>query len=170
MAQLSPGKKNASHHAVLAGFLGWTLDAFDFLWWCFYSTLWRGNSVSQRGKFVWTTTATLAMRPLGALLFGLLADRYGRRIPLMANVIYFSIIELACGFAPNLRCSWFAGAVRDWHGRRVGVGASLAMESAPTRLRGILSGILQSGYSIGYLLAAIAARFLLPHWGWRPMF
>jgi SHS family lactate transporter-like MFS transporter len=111
------------------------------------------------------------MRPLGALLFGLLADRYGRRIPLMANVIYFSIIELACGFAPNftvflvLRGLFGIGMGGEW-----GVGASLAMESAPTRLRGILSGILQSGYSIGYLLAAIAARFLLPHWGWRPMF
>jgi SHS family lactate transporter-like MFS transporter len=89
----------------------------------------------------------------------------------MANVIYFSIIELACGFAPNftvflvLRALFGIGMGGEW-----GVGASLAMESAPTRLRGILSGILQSGYSIGYLLAAIAARFLLPHWGWRPMF
>jgi SHS family lactate transporter-like MFS transporter len=89
----------------------------------------------------------------------------------MANVIYFSIIELACGFAPNftvflvLRALFGIGMGGEW-----GVGASLAMEAAPTRLRGILSGILQSGYSIGYLLAAIAARFLLPVWGWRPMF
>jgi MFS transporter, SHS family, lactate transporter len=111
------------------------------------------------------------MRPVGALLFGLLSDRYGRRIPLMANVIYFSIIELACGFAPNfavfliLRALFGIGMGGEW-----GVGASLAMEAAPTRLRGVLSGILQSGYSIGYLLAAIAARFLLPVWGWRPMF
>jgi SHS family lactate transporter-like MFS transporter len=171
MAQLSPGKTNASHHAVLAGFLGWTLDAFDFFVVVFlFDTLARQFGVTKR-EIVWTTTATLAMRPLGALLFGLLADRYGRRIPLMANVIYFSIIELACGFAPNftvflvLRGLFGIGMGGEW-----GVGASLAMESAPTRLRGILSGILQSGYSIGYLLAAIAARFLLPHWGWRPMF
>jgi SHS family lactate transporter-like MFS transporter len=171
MAQLSPGKTNASHHAVLAGFLGWTLDAFDFFVVVFlFDTLARQFGVTKR-EIVWTTTATLAMRPLGALLFGLLADRYGRRIPLMANVIYFSIIELACGFAPNftvflvLRALFGIGMGGEW-----GVGASLAMESAPTRLRGILSGILQSGYSIGYLLAAIAARFLLPHWGWRPMF
>jgi SHS family lactate transporter-like MFS transporter len=171
MAQLSPGKTNASHHAVLAGFLGWTLDAFDFFVVVFlFDTLARQFGVTKR-EIVWTTRATLAMRPLGALLFGLLADRYGRRIPLMANVIYFSIIELACGFAPNftvfllLRALFGIGMGGEW-----GVGASLAMESAPTRLRGILSGILQSGYSIGYLLAAIAARFLLPHWGWRPMF
>jgi SHS family lactate transporter-like MFS transporter len=171
MAQLSPGKTNASHHAVLAGFLGWTLDAFDFFVVVFlFDTLARQFGVTKR-EIVWTTTVTLAMRPLGALLFGLLADRYGRRIPLMANVIYFSIIELACGFAPNftvflvLRALFGIGMGGEW-----GVGASLAMESAPTRLRGILSGILQSGYSIGYLLAAIAARFLLPHWGWRPMF
>ncbi len=171
MAQLSPGKTNASHHAVLAGFLGWTLDAFDFFVVVFlFDTLARQFGVTKR-EIVWTTTATLAMRPLGALLFGLLADRYGRRIPLMANVIYFSIIELACGFAPNftvflvLRALFGIGMGGEW-----GVGASLAMESAPTRLRGILSGILQSGYSIGYLLAAVTARFLLPHWGWRPMF
>jgi SHS family lactate transporter-like MFS transporter len=89
----------------------------------------------------------------------------------MANVIYFSIIELLCGFSPNftvfiiLRALFGIGMGGEW-----GVGASLAMEAAPVRWRGILSGILQSGYSIGYLLAAIAARFLLPVWGWRPMF
>jgi MFS transporter, SHS family, lactate transporter len=111
------------------------------------------------------------MRPIGALLFGLLADRYGRRIPLMANVIYFSVIELLCGFSPNftvfiiLRALFGIGMGGEW-----GVGASLAMEAAPVRWRGILSGILQSGYSLGYLLAAIAARFVLPAWGWRPMF
>src|SRR6266436_4844256 len=171
MAQLSPGKTNASHHAVLAGFLGWTLDAFDFFVVVFlFDTLARQFGVTKR-EIVWTTTATLAMRPVGALLFGLLSDRYGRRIPLMANVIYFSIIELACGFAPNftvflvLRALFGIGMGGEW-----GVGASLAMEAAPPKLRGILSGILQSGYSIGYLLAAIAARFLLPMWGWRPMF
>jgi SHS family lactate transporter-like MFS transporter len=171
MAQLSPAKPNGSHHAVLAGFLGWTLDAFDFFVVVFlFDTLAQQFGVSKK-EIVLTTTATLAMRPVGALLFGLLSDRYGRRIPLMANVIYFSIIELACGFAPNfivflvLRALFGIGMGGEW-----GVGASLAMEAAPTRLRGILSGILQSGYSIGYLLAAIAARFLLPVWGWRPMF
>jgi len=171
MAQISSAKPNGSHHAVLAGFLGWTLDAFDFFVVVFlFDTLAKQFGVTKQ-QIVWTTTATLAMRPLGALLFGLLADRYGRRIPLMANVIYFSVIELACGFAPNftvflvLRALFGIGM-----GGECGVGASLAMEAAPARLRGILSGILQSGYSIGYLLAAVAARFLLPVWGWRPMF
>src|SRR5260221_3974975 len=171
MAQIPNAKPNASHHAVLAGFLGWTLDAFDFFVVVFlFSTLSKAFGVS-REQIVSTTFAALAMRAVGALLFGLLADRFGRRIPLMANVIYFSVIELACGFAPNftvffiLRALFGIGMGGEW-----GVGASLAMEAAPTRLRGILSGILQSGYSIGYLLAAIAARFLLPVWGWRPMF
>jgi SHS family lactate transporter-like MFS transporter len=171
MAQTTSAKPNASHHAVLAGFLGWTLDAFDFFVVVFlFDTLAHQFAVTKQ-QIVLTTTATLAMRPLGALLFGLLADRYGRRIPLMANVIYFSAIELACGFAPNftvfliLRALFGIGMGGEW-----GVGASLAMEAAPPKLRGILSGILQSGYSIGYLLAAIAARFLLPAWGWRPMF
>src|SRR4029077_7632722 len=103
--------------------------------------------------------------------FGVLADRFGRRIPLMANVIYFSIIEVACGFAPNytvfltLRALFGIGMGGEW-----GVGASLAMEAAPVRWRGILSGILQSGYSAGYLLASVAARFVLPSLGWRWMF
>src|SRR5713101_5784418 len=101
MAQLSPGKTNASHHAVLAGFLGWTLDAFDFFVVVFlFDTLAKQFGVSKQ-QIVLTTTATLAMRPVGALFFGLLSDRYGRRIPLMANVIYFSLIELLCGFSPN---------------------------------------------------------------------
>jgi SHS family lactate transporter-like MFS transporter len=160
-----------NYHAVLAGFLGWTLDAFDFFVVVFlFDTLAHQFGVSKK-EIVLTTTATLAMRPIGALLFGLLADRYGRRIPLMANVIYFSIIELLCGFSPNftffliMRALFGIGMGGEW-----GVGASLAMEAAPVKLRGILSGILQSGYSIGYLLAAVAARFLLPAWGWRPMF
>ncbi len=167
----SPAQKQGSHHAVLAGFLGWTLDAFDFFVIVFlYDTLSHQFGVSKKA-IVFTTTATLALRPVGAFLFGLLADRYGRRIPLMANVIYFSIIELACGFAPNytvfliLRALFGIGMGGEW-----GVGASLAMEASPTRWRGILSGILQSGYSLGYLLAAVAARFVLPAWGWRPMF
>src|SRR3974390_3832371 len=89
-----------AHHALLAGFLGWTLDAFDFFVIVFlYDTLAHEFGVSKKA-IVFTTTATLALRPLGALIFGLLADRFGRRIPLMANVIYFSLIELASGFAP----------------------------------------------------------------------
>ena len=166
----APSKSNA-RHAVLAGFLGWTLDAFDLFVVVFlYDTLAHQFGVSKR-EIILTTTATLAMRPIGAVIFGLLSDRYGRRKPLMANVIYFSLIELLCGFSPNftffliMRALFGIGMGGEW-----GVGASLTMEAAPVRWRGILSGILQSGYSIGYLLAAMAARFLLPVWGWRPMF
>ena len=168
MANSTERTRPGAHHAVLAGFLGWTLDAFDFFIVVFlFDTLAHQFGVTKK-EIVLTTTATLAMRPIGALLFGLLADRYGRRIPLMANVIYFSVIELLCGFSPNftvfiiLRALFGIGMGGEW-----GVGASLAMEAAPVRWRGILSGILQSGYSIGYLLAAVAARFLLPVWGDR---
>jgi SHS family lactate transporter-like MFS transporter len=103
------------------------------------------------------------MRPLGAVIFGFLADRFGRRIPLMANIVFFSLVELLCGFAPSytvflvLRTLYGIGMGGEW-----GVGASLAMESVPPRWRGILSGILQSGYAAGYLLAAVVSRFVLP--------
>jgi SHS family lactate transporter-like MFS transporter len=158
-------------HAVTASFLGWTLDAFDFFVVVFLIDTLAQNFHVEKSAIVWTLTATLVMRPFGAVIFGLMADRFGRRIPLMANVIYFSVIELLCGFAPNftvfliLRAMYGIGMGGEW-----GVGASLAMESVPPRLRGILSGMLQSGYPVGYFLAALAARFVLPAWGWQWMF
>jgi SHS family lactate transporter-like MFS transporter len=162
---------SGSRHAVLAGFLGWTLDAFDFFVVIFLiDTLAHQFGVPKK-EIVRTLTWTLAFRPVGAVIFGLLSDRFGRRIPLMANVIYFSAIELLCGFSPNytfflvMRALFGIGMGGEW-----GVGASLAMEAAPVKWRGVLSGILQCGYSVGYLLAAVAARFILPAWGWRPMF
>jgi len=158
-------------HAVVASYLGWTLDAFDFFVVVFLiDTLARQFSVSKTA-IVATITATLLTRPLGALIFGLLADRFGRRVPLMCDVIFFSIVEVLCGFAPNyamflvLRTLYGIGMGGEW-----GVGASLAMESAPSRMRGVLSGFVQSGYSMGYLLAALASRFLLPSLSWRWMF
>ncbi|HTC95610.1 MAG TPA: MFS transporter [Terriglobales bacterium] len=160
-----------SGHAVAAGFLGWTLDAFDFFIVTFLFDKLAAQFHVQKGAIIATVGATLAMRPLGALLFGLLADRYGRRLPLMANVIYFAVIEVLCGFATNyptfliLRILFGIGMGGEW-----GVGSSLAMESAPPRWRGIFSGIVQSGYSLGNLLAATAALLVLPHWGWRAMF
>jgi MFS transporter, SHS family, lactate transporter len=174
MAELTSSAPQANSdrwHAMGAGFLGWTLDAFDFFVVIFlFDTLAAHFHVSKR-DIVLSVTATLAMRPAGALLFGMMADRYGRRRPLMVNVLFFSTIELLCGFAPNftvffiLRILFGIGMGGEW-----GVGASLAMEHAPVRWRGVLSGILQSGYSIGYLLAAFAARLVLPNWGWRAMF
>ena len=158
-------------HAIIACFLGWTLDAFDFSVVVFLMGDLAESFHVTKTAIVWTLTATLAMRPVGAFLFGLYADRYGRRKALVASVIYYSIIELLCGFASSfavfivLRALYGIGMGGEW-----GVGVSLAMETAPKRWRGILSGVLQSGYSIGYLLAAVAARFILPAWGWRWMF
>jgi len=167
----SPLTRSQQTHAVMAGFMGWTMDAFDFFVLVFMMDQLAANFHVSKAEIISTIMYTLAMRPVGALLFGVLADRYGRRGPLMANVIFFSVIELLCGFAPNfavfvvLRTVYGIGMGGEW-----GVGASLAMESAPQKWRGVLSGVLQSGYSVGYLLAAIAARFVLPVWGWRPMF
>ncbi|MGH9474843.1 MAG: MFS transporter [Terriglobales bacterium] len=162
---------SGQRHALAAAFLGWMLDAFDFFVVVFLvGTLARQFTV-PKSAILWSITATLAMRPVGALLFGLLADRYGRRLPLMANVVYFAVIEVACGFAPNysvflvLRALFGIGMGGEW-----GVGAALAMEAAPRKRRGILSGLLQSGYPVGYMVAALAARFVLPTLGWRAMF
>jgi len=171
-----PITRSRSHwHAVTAGFLGWTLDAFDFFVVVFLvDTLAREFSVTK-AAIIATIGATLVMRPVGALLFGLLADRFGRRAPLMGNVILYSLLALLCGFSTNymmflvLRSLFGIAMGGEW-----GVGASLAMEAAPPRWRGVLSGILQSGYSIGYLLAALATRAILPalpvQSGWRWMF
>ena len=158
-------------HAVFASFLGWTLDSFDFFVVVFLVDILATQFRVSKTAIVATLTLTLAMRPLGALLFGLLADRYGRRRPFMFCVFYYSVIEVACGFAPSyhvllaLRGLYGIGMGGMW-----GVSASLAMETTSQRRRGMMSGVLQSGYSIGYLLAAIAARFILPAWSWRAMF
>ena len=158
-------------HAVAASFLGWTLDAFDFFVVVFLINRLAAEFHVGKEAIIASLFVTLVMRPVGALIFGLMTDRYGRRIPLMVNVVFFSVVELACGFSPNLtfflvmRALYGIGMGGEW-----GIGASLAMESVPPRLRGILSGILQSGYSLGYILAAVVARFVLPTWGWRPMF
>jgi len=158
-------------YAVAAGILGWTLDAFDFFVVVFMVDVLAKQFVVGKSAIILTIGLTLATRPIGGLLFGMLADRYGRRKPLMAAVAYFSLIELLSGFAFNypmfliLRALYGVGMGGFW-----GVGASMTLESAPSRRRGLLSGLLQGGYPLGYLLAAIAARVLLPRWGWRPMF
>src|SRR5437867_11113722 len=165
--------KPASRHAVLAGFLGWTLDAFDFFVVVFLLDVLAAQFGVPKRNIVNTLTATLLFRPVGAVIFGMLADRFGRRIPLMINVVYFSLIELLSGFSQTytqfliLRALFGIGMGGEW-----GVGASLAMEQVPRKWRGVLSGVLQSGYSIGYLLAAVATRIILPnpHLGWRWMF
>jgi len=165
-------------NAVLAGFLGWTLDAFDF----FILTLVLDDIAKGFGRprpdIAFALTATLAMRPIGAIVFGIMADRLGRRLPLMLNVIFYAVISVLSGLAPSyqvfliLRMLFGIGMGGEW-----GVGASLALESASPRLRGLLSGLLQEGYALGNLLAAIAFRVVYPYFnslypgnGWRLMF
>src|SRR6201993_2008451 len=178
MTTTAPGQASDRWHAMLAGFLGWTLDAFDFFVVIFLFDILAEHFHVRKADIVLTVTATLAMRPVGALLFGIMADRYGRRRPLMANVIFFSVVELLCGFAPNyttffiLRLLFGIGMGGEW-----GVGASLALESVSPRLRGLLSGLLQEGYALGNLLSAVAFRLVYPWFnslypgnGWRLMF
>jgi SHS family lactate transporter-like MFS transporter len=163
----------ASDHrsALFAGYLGWALDAFDFFLVVLTLTAIGKEFGKSRPEMALTLTATLAFRPIGAFVFGLIADRYGRRLPLMLDLVFYSVIEVLSGFAPNyttfiiLRALFGIGMGAEW-----GVGASLAMEKVPPRLRGLLSGFLQEGYAAGYLLAALAYYFFFPMWGWRPLF
>src|SRR5438094_10649692 len=140
---ISAVQPSRAWHAVTAGFLGWTLDAFDFFVLVFLVDTLATHFQVRKSDIVFTITATLAMRPVGAVVFGLLADRYGRRRPLMANVVFFSVVELLCGFAPNytvflvLRTIYGIGMGGEW-----GVGTSLAMEPAPGKWLGMLLGIL----------------------------
>jgi SHS family lactate transporter-like MFS transporter len=156
---------------VLAGFLGWTLDAFDFFLVVLTLTDIGKEFHKTDREMALSLTLTLAFRPVGALIFGLLADRYGRRLPLVLDLVFYSIIEVLTGFAPNfrtfliLRALFGIGMGGEW-----GVGTSLTMEKVPAKWRGVLSGFLQEGYAVGYLLAAMAYRFVFPHWGWRPLF
>jgi SHS family lactate transporter-like MFS transporter len=158
-------------YAVAAGILGWVLDAFDFFVVIFLVNVLAGHFQVEKRSIVWTISIALAMRPVGALLFGALADRFGRRIPLAICVLYFSTVTLFSAFAPNyatfvvLRALYGVGMGGYW-----GTGASLAMESAPLRLRGVLSGLMQAGYPMGYLLAALSVKTVLPNYGWRAMF
>ncbi len=163
--------RSNQRNAVLAGFLGWTLDAFDFFVLTFVFAPMAKEFGCSIPDIALTLTASLATRWLGAILFGLLADRYGRRIPLIVNILYYSLIEVLSGLAPSyrvffiLRLLYGIGMGGEW-----GVGASLTMESVPAKWRGFLSGLLQEGYALGFLLAAGAYRFVFPHWGWRPLF
>ncbi|MFZ0211379.1 MAG: MFS transporter [Candidatus Acidiferrales bacterium] len=158
-------------NAVIACFLGWTLDAFDFFVLTFVISSVAKDFHKSIPEITLAITASLATRPVGAFFFGLLADRYGRKLPLMLDVLFYSVVEVLSGFAPSftvfivLRLLYGIGMGGEW-----GVGASLAMESVPAKWRGILSGVLQEGYAFGYLLAAIAYWLVFPHFGWRAMF
>ena len=167
----APSEFAAAAHTLLASFLGWALDAFDFFVLVFVMPTVARDFHRSVADIAFTITATLAMRPLGALIFGWCADRYGRRLPLMIDVIFYSIVEVLSGLAPSYRWFLFFRALYGiGMGGEWGVGASIAMEAVPARWRGFLSGVLQEGYAVGYLLAAAAYFLVYPHFGWRPLF
>src|SRR5436305_4500830 len=169
--KISPAGNAGWQYAVTSGILGWVLDAFDFFVVVFLVDTLATNFHVGKKEIVFTITLTLAMRPLGALLFGSLADRFGRRLPLIGCVLYFSIITACSAYVPSfllfviMRALYGIGMGGYW-----GIGASLAMESAPPRWRGLLSGMMQGGYPLGYLFAAVAMETVHPALGWKAMF
>ncbi|KJV27788.1 MFS transporter [Luteibacter yeojuensis] len=158
-------------HTVIASFLGWTLDAFDYFLLTFVILAVAQEFHVPKAEVTYGLFLTLAARPLGALVFGRLADRYGRRRVLMFDIVLFSILEVACAFAPSLaillglRFLFGVAMGGEW-----GIGASLAMESIPAASRGFVSGLLQSGYPCGFFLAALVNWLLVDHIGWRGLF
>src|SRR5438477_9175471 len=158
-------------NTFIACFLGWTLDALDFFLLTFVFDPVAHDFGRTIPQVTFAITLTLMMRPLGAFIFGWLGDQFGRRIPLMIDIVFYSIVELLTAFAPNfatfllLRALFGIGMGGEW-----GLGASLAMESLPTPARGLFSGILQQGYAFGYLLAALVYWIVFPFFGWRGLF
>jgi len=164
---LAPGQRNT----FIACFLGWSLDAFDFFVLVFsisaLATHFQVNVSTITQAVFWT----LAMRPVGAFFFGMMADRWGRRPTLMANVVAYSVFELASAFAPTLKIFLVTRALFGIAmGGEWGVGAALALETLPSKERGFFSGLLQEGYVVGYLMAALVYGTLFPLVGWRGMF
>lgn len=169
----APRLTGDQRNAFMASFLGWTMDAFDyFLVVLVYADI-ATTFHHTKTDVAFLTTATLAMRPVGALLFGLWADRVGRRVPLMVDVSFYSVIGFLCVFAPNftvlviLRLLYGIGMGGEW-----GLGAALSMEKVPAERRGVFSGLLQEGYAFGYLLASVAALVVMNWLGlsWRWLF
>jgi SHS family lactate transporter-like MFS transporter len=165
------GWTSGQKHAVAASYLGWTLDAFDFFLLVFVLKDVAAEFHTDITVISFAVTLTLAARPFGAFLFGRLADRHGRRPVLMANIAIYSLLSFATAFVPNLpifllvRMAFGIGMGGVW-----GIGSSLAMETIRPEARGIVSGLLQSGYSGGYLLASLVFGLLYVHIGWRGMF
>ncbi len=160
-------------HVVAACYLGWTLDAFDFFIMVFIIGDIAREFGTDRTTVTWAITLTLFLRALGAFLFGRLADRFGRRPTLMANVMIYSVLEFLTGFSPNLTVFLILRALYGIAmGGEWGVGASLTMESIPARWRGFVSGLLQAGYPSGFLLATVVYRLFYGTGlvGWRGLF
>jgi SHS family lactate transporter-like MFS transporter len=164
---------NDQRNSFIAALLGWTMDAFDyFLVVLVYADIAK-TFHHTKTEVAFLTTATLLMRPVGALLFGLWADRVGRRLPLMVDVAFYSVVGFLCAFAPSftvlivLRLLYGIGMGGEW-----GLGAALAMEKVPVERRGFFSGLLQEGYAFGYLLATLMSLLLMNWLGlsWRWLF
>jgi SHS family lactate transporter-like MFS transporter len=167
LRDLTPNQRNA----VLASFLGWTLDAFDFFIIVFVLKDIAKEFTADIPSVTATLFLTLAMRPVGALLFGLVAEKFGRRPTLMIDILFYSIVEFLSGFAPSLAALVILrGLYGIAMGGEWGVGASLTMETIPAKTRGIVSGLLQAGYPSGYLLAAVLYGTCYHFLGWRGMF
>jgi MFS transporter, SHS family, lactate transporter len=157
--------------AVIAGFSGWLLDAFDFFLVTICLTSIAKDFHKSDAQIALVITMTMAFRPVGGFVFGILGDRYGRRIPLMINIGVFAVAEILTGLAPSYTVLLIVRALFGVvMGGNWGVGASLAMESAPAGKRGVLSGLLQEGYAAGNVLAAVSFLLLFNRVGWRPLF
>ncbi|MEM5295698.1 MFS transporter [Burkholderia sp. JPY481] len=158
-------------NVTIAAYLGWTLDAFDFFLMVFVLKDIAQEFNTDIPSVAVAIMLTLMMRPLGALIFGWLADKYGRRPTLMINIGCFSLLELLSGLSPNLmtllvlRALFGIAMGGEW-----GVGGALTMETVPPKSRGIVSGLLQAGYPSGYLLASIVFGVFFQYIGWRGMF
>jgi SHS family lactate transporter-like MFS transporter len=158
-------------HAFIASFLGWTLDSLDFFLLVFCVNAIARDFRAKPSDVLGAVFLTQAFRPLGALIFGMLADRYGRRPVLILNILGFSVIELACAFAPSLNMLFVLRAMFGIAmGGEWGVGAALVFETLPKEGRGAFSGILQEGYALGSILASAAFAVLFPLIGWRGLF
>ncbi len=158
-------------NTFIACFLGWSLDAFDFFILILCVNALATDFHEKVSAITQAIFWTLAMRPVGAFLFGMMADRYGRRLTLMIDIIAYSVFELASAFAPSLKIFLVMRALFGIAmGGEWGVGAALAFETLPAEGRGFFSGLLQEGYVVGYLLAALVYRTLFPSIGWRGMF
>jgi MFS transporter, SHS family, lactate transporter len=162
---------SVQRNTFIACFLGWSLDAFDFFILIFCVSALATQFQAKVSAISEAIFLTLAMRPVGAVLFGLIADRFGRRPALMIDIIAYSVFELASAFAPSLKVFLilrvFFGIAM---GGEWGVGAALAFETLPAEGRGFFSGLLQEGYVVGYLMAALVYGVLFPFVGWRGMF